>query len=294
MKSLHLNKLRVAGLTSLVLAFFVASPALAAAPQSLGAANSFSILSSTYTNTSGTTTLNGDLGYTTPPALNPTVSGTTHVADSIYNQAGIDQGNALASLNSQACTYNFPSGPIDLATDTTHGPVGVYTPGVYCLTGAANSVVNGTINLTGGGTYIFRMDGALTTGANSIVTLTGGASACDVWWTPIQATTLGANSTFAGSVIDAAGITVGTTVTWNGQALAFGGTVTTLDDTITVPTCALSRATTPTGPTTTPILPNTGSGSQTLNLLWALPVVGLLALGGLYFIRNKRKSSAVL
>lgn len=279
---------------SLVLTFFVASPALAAAPQSLGAANSFSILSSTYTNTSGTTTLAGDLGYTTPPATAPIVSGTTHVADSIYNQAGIDQGNALASLNSQVCTFNFAPGPIDLATDTTHGPVGVYTPGVYCLTGAANSVVNGNITLTGGGTYIFRMDGALTTGANSIVSFAGGASACDVWWTPIQATTLGANSTFVGSVVDAAGITIGNTVTWNGQALAFGGTVSTLNDTITVPTCAASRATTPLGSATTPKLPNTGSSSQTMNLLWTLPVAGLLALGGLYVIRNKRKSSAVL
>ena len=70
---------------------------------------------------------------------------------------------------------------------------------------------------------------------NSNVTLNG-ASAGDVFWTPSAATTLGANSTFIGTVIDDAGISIGNAVTWLGRALAFGGTVTTDTDTITVPT----------------------------------------------------------
>lgn len=70
---------------------------------------------------------------------------------------------------------------------------------------------------------------------NSNITLNG-ASAHDVFWTPGAATTLGANSTFFGTVIDDAGITIGTTVTWVGRALAFAGTVTTDTDTISVPT----------------------------------------------------------
>ena len=82
------------------------------------------------------------------------------------------------------------------------------------------------------------MTGALTTDANSTVTTAGGASACDVFWTPGEATTLGANSTFLGTDIDASGITIGSTVTWQGRALAFGGTVSTDTDTITVPPCA--------------------------------------------------------
>ncbi|MBC7512295.1 DUF3494 domain-containing protein [Candidatus Saccharibacteria bacterium] len=238
----------------------VAPVASAATSPTLGAANSFTVLSSSYVNTTPGTTISADLGYTTGPATAPTVGGTTHVADSTYNQAGIDQGNALSYLNSQPCTFNFPSGPIDLATDTTHGPVGVYQPGVYCVTGASNAVVGGAISLDGAGTYIFRMDGALTTGANSVVNAINGASACDVWWTPTQATSLGADSTFLGTDIDAAGITIGNNVTWAGQALAFGGTVTTDNDTLTSPTCDASRGDTPAAPTTTPGLPNTGSG----------------------------------
>lgn len=215
------------------------SPVYAATSPNLGLADSFSILSSSYVNTAIGTTINGDLGYTTPPAVSPTVNGTTHVVDIVYNQAGIDQNTALVALSSQPCTTTFAPGAIDLGSDVTHGPIGSYTPGVYCINGAASIGGGSTITLTGAGTYIFRMDGALNTSANSIVVLAGGASACDVWWTPTAATTLGANSTFQGTDIDSSGITIGSTVTWTGRALAFGGTVTTTTDTInTIPDCA--------------------------------------------------------
>jgi LPXTG-motif cell wall-anchored protein len=284
--------LKTLGMISLLVASTLVAPiASAATSPGLGAANSFTILSGSYVNTTPGTTISADLGYTTGPAVAPTVGGTTHVADGTYNQAGIDQGNALSFLNSQPCTYNFPSGPIDLATDVTHGPVGVYTPGVYCLTGAADAVSSGTITLDGAGTYIFRMDGALTTGANSIVTGINGASACNIWWTPTQATSLGANSTFLGTDIDAAGITIGSTVTWDGQALAFGGTVTTDNDTLTSPTCAASRGVSPSTPTTTPGLPNTGTGSLAMNLsvIGIFTVIGAILLA-VFAVSKKQRS----
>jgi hypothetical protein len=223
-----------------------AGSARAATTPDLGQAASFGILSSTYTNTVGGTTISGDLGYTTGPAVAPTVNGTTYSPpDSKYSTAGTDQGAALANLNSQPCTHTFPAGAVDLATDTSHGTIGVYEPGVYCTTASsAASIGSGGITLTGGGTYIFRINGALTTVANSVVTLAGGASACDVFWTPTGATTLGANSTFAGTNIDDAGITIGSTVTWTGRALSFGGTVSTDTDTINVPSCGGTTATT--------------------------------------------------
>ncbi|MEO8065238.1 MAG: ice-binding family protein [Candidatus Doudnabacteria bacterium] len=209
----------------------------AATSPGLGTANSFTVLSGSYTNTLVGTVINGDLGYTTGPAVAPTVTGVTHTADATYAQAGIDQGAALSALNSQPCTFTFAPGAIDLAADTTHGPVGVYTPGVYCVLGAAD-VGTGGITLNGAGVYIFRMTGALTTVANSVVTASNGATSCDVWWTPGAATTLGANSAFVGRDIDASGITLGNLATWTGRVLAFGGTVTTSLNTITTPVCA--------------------------------------------------------
>jgi len=95
--------------------------ALAATTPSLGQAASFGILGSTYANTVAGTTINGNLGFTTGPAIAPTVNGATHTADSVYNQAGTDQAVALNNLNSQPCTFTFAPGAVDLATDTTHG-----------------------------------------------------------------------------------------------------------------------------------------------------------------------------
>lgn len=225
--------------------FFGSNIALAATTPSLGSASTFGILSSTFTRNTAVTAITGDLGYTTLSGSGShTIVGNTYigggVGDSTYQQAGIDQGAALTALNNQPCTYTFPDTAIDLATDTTHGSMGVYTPGVYC-TRATRAAEIGTagITLDGAGTYIFRINGAFTSVADSRVTLTNGASSCDVFWTPTAATTLGANSTFVGTDIDAAGITVGANVAWTGRALAFGGTVVTNTDTINA-TCTVA------------------------------------------------------
>jgi hypothetical protein len=256
----------------------------AASPPPLGMADSFSILSGTFSNTTPGTTINGDLGYTTPPVTAPIVNGTTHVADATYNQAGIDQGTALSALNSQPCTFSFAPGAIDLASDTTHGVAGVYAPGIYCISGAASIGGGGTITLTGAGTYIFRMTGALTTTANSVVAVAGGASACSVWWTPGAATTLGANSIFGGTVIDASGITLGNLVIWTGRALAFGGTVLTDSDTISSSTCVTGTSTSSSkglpATTKTPGLPNTGQSQPAQSgLVNYLLFIGVFSAG---------------
>ena len=194
-------------LISLALAFagFAPGSVHAATTPLLGAAASYGVLASTYTNTAAGTTINGDVGFTTGPAVVPGGAHPNYGSGAPYATAGVDQGNALTALAGEPCTFTFAPGAIDLSTDTTHGPIGVYAPGVYCSTGAMD--VGGPLTLNGAGTYIFRPVGALTSTAGAIVTLSG-ASACDVFWTPSQATTLAANTTFQGTVISDGGITV--------------------------------------------------------------------------------------
>lgn len=208
---------------------------IAAPAPSLGLAATYGILAGTYTNTVAGTTINGDVGFNTGPAVAPAGVHANYGSGAPTPAARTDAANALTALNVQPCTFTFGGGPVDLSTDVTHGPIGVYTPGVYCNAGAMD--VGGPMTLSGNGTFIFRPTGALTSTAGSIITLAG-ACAGNVFWTPNAATTLAANTTFIGTIIDNANaITVGANTVWTGRALTLGaGTDTTDTDTITVPT----------------------------------------------------------
>jgi uncharacterized repeat protein (TIGR01451 family) len=186
----------------------------AATTPSLGTAGTYGVLSSTFTANGASTAIIGDLGKTTVSGTY-TVSGTTNTPAPA--QSDTDAGAALTNLNSQSCT--------SLGTNVVLS--GTYTPGCYSSTGTMDIVLGTTVTLNGTGTYIFRSGGAITTGANSIVKLTNGASSCDVFWTPNGATTLGANSTFVGTDLPVAqDITIGSTVSWKGRALTYGHEVT--------------------------------------------------------------------
>lgn len=249
------NKASLVFVSGIACALALVGPmtALAATTPSLGAAASFGILAHTLTSTTIPFGANvvGDMGYATSTGVTVFASGLTHVNDAIYAQAGADQHTALAALNSQACTFTF-GGAVDLATDTSHGALGVYTPGVYCSAGAMSIGGGATISLSGAGTFIFRPAGTLTTTDFSIATTTNDASPCDVFWTPqtppvFPSTVLGSDTRFVGTVIEPIGptnadITVGGGTSWIGRALAWDWTVTTNPVimkyvTITVPTC---------------------------------------------------------
>jgi hypothetical protein len=219
--------------------FLNAKIAFAATTPSLGTAATFGVLSSTFTSNVSNTIITGNLGYTTASGSGTfSASGSVYIGggagNATYQQAGLDQAAALADLNGQGCDFTF-TGILHLNSDTTHGSLGVYTPGVYCSTGAMDIAGGATITLNGAGTYIFRSGGTLNTTDGSIVALSGGAYAGDVFWTAPAAATLGANSAFIGTIIDDAGITVGHSTAWTGRALDFATTVTTDTDSITVP-----------------------------------------------------------
>src|SRR2546427_550562 len=185
MRVLSQRSLKTPLVLFLILSVIVGSVAVArfgksvtsAGPLDLAGVNNFAILVNTYTNAGPGTILNGDLGYTVPPANPPTVTGTTFTSTSpTYVSAEAIQAKLIASANdpaqSGACTTTLTAATV---LDSLPQPL---TPGVYCIAGAVS--VNTVTTLSGDGAYIFRMGGALNTVAGSIVELAGNAKADNV------------------------------------------------------------------------------------------------------------------
>lgn len=237
----------------LLFVLLVAPIANATAVPSLGAAEPFAILTNTYNrNGNPGPVLTGDFGYTTTTGTSamPMVSGATHVADSIYNQATTDGQTAEVALRDYSnfpCAVTFPpvGTSVDLSAQDVGSGAGVFPPGIYCTSMAVMNVTIGSagITLDGQGTYIFRFGGApLITAPNSVVTLKNNASACDVFWLPstFGATSVfGGSSTFVGTVFSRSNINVQDGVHWVGRALTFGTGIVSMasSDSIAVPVC---------------------------------------------------------
>jgi hypothetical protein len=268
--------------------------AFAATAPSLGSDSTYAIVSDTYTNSlnAGAETKIIGLGLSSPTVCYNT--GPTTPPISIFGtittpcpnlNVGLDFNAALANLNAQALLpscANLGVGAVNLdAVNLGQGP-GVFPPGCYTNGGAMGIVANGIVTLNGHGVYIFKPNGALTTGANSLVTLANGACASDVFWAP-TATTLGANAatsptpTFVGNILDPAAITIGHFANMTGRALAFGVTVTTDSSTITVPTCA-------------PFVGGGGSTNIPTLSEWAMIMLAaLLAIAGFAAMRRRAR-----
>jgi hypothetical protein len=235
----------VATLTALLLVGLPAVPPQAYAvelPLNLGAAATYSVLGgSTVTNT-GVTTLSGDLGVSPGPAITgaPTVGGSTHTNDTAAAQA---QADLTAAYNEVAGRTTAATADAELGGTTK-------TPGAYKST-AGTFGITGTVTLNAQGesnaVFIFQMATTLITAASSTVTLTNGAQASHVFWQVGSSATLGAGSTFRGTILAFTSITVGAGTAVYGRALASGGAVTLDTNTFTGVSDALS-ITVPAGP----------------------------------------------
>jgi hypothetical protein len=115
------------------------------------------------------------------------------------------------------------------------------TPGLY--NAPTTLGISSTVTLDGqnkpGAVFIFQIPSTLTTAVNSAVVLTNQAMACNVFWQVGSSATLNTDSTFVGTILAAASISVGTGSTVNGRLLAQSGGVTLLGNTISVPVPAM-------------------------------------------------------
>ena len=206
----------------------------------LGSAKSFAVLGgSTVTNT-GATIVQGDLGVSPglaitgfPPGI--VIGGTTRAGDAVALQAQTDTAAAYDALGAEACSV-----------DLTGRDLGGLTlvPGVYCFSSSAQ--LTGALVLDAGGradaVFVFKIASTLTTASNASVRVINGGNECGVFWQVGSSATLGTTTTFAGSVLALASITLTTGATVSGRTLARTGAVTMDTNAVSLPACGATSS----------------------------------------------------
>ena len=188
---------------------------------------------STVTNTGATAVSGGDLGLYPgtsvtgfPPGV-VTAPATQHIADSV---AANGQNNLTAAYNYAAGLSATGILPADVGTST-------FTPGVYSNSGAVG--LSGSMTLDAqneaSAVFIFQIGSTLTTASDTQILLVNGAQAKSIFWQVGTSASLGTNSKFAGSIMAAASITLGTGTTLQGRALASTAAVTLSGNAVTAP-----------------------------------------------------------
>lgn len=215
----------------------------------LGTAANFAVLAgSTITNT-GATTINGDLGLSPGTAVTGfppgTVDGTGDIADAAAVQAQNDLTIAYNDAAAETVTATIPT---ELGGTTE--PPGVYNSaaGTFGITGTLTLDAQGNPNAV----FIFQAASTLITASASNVVLVNGAQASNVFWVVGSSATLGTSSALQGNILALTSITVTTSVTIDGRALARNGAVTLDTNQITVPIPGLTIRITASPSTTAP------------------------------------------
>ncbi len=251
---------------------FTSSVTMAAEQPNLGTAANYAVMATSEITNTGATTIQGGLALHPGTSVSgaPVVVGDSDVANAAADLAHDDLTVAYGDAFGALTTRNL--------TGEDLGTVGVLTPGVYTFDSSAQ--LTGNLTLDGGGAtnpvFIFQMGTSLTTATSATVSLQNGAGACAVFWQVGSSATIGAATSFQGTIMAAASITMNAGATigvgglnYGGRALAMNGAVTMINNTIIAPSdeCVFAAAPTPTpvptsAPTTAPSSPPSAAPSS--------------------------------
>lgn len=239
---------------------FVGASGAAATGVPLGTASEFAILAGSGITNAGATTIVGDSGSS--PTSSETGFGACPAANCVTqtgaNHVEPDPNDAATQSAKAALTnaYNVAAGqtPTTIATELAGQTL---PPGVY-NSASGTFGMTGTLTLDAGddpdAVFIFQTadgTGTLITAGTGNVSLIRSAQSCNLFWKIGSSATLGAGSTFRGTIMANTSISLGAAVTVDGRLLAGeqasgAGAVTLINDTIIKPTCAPRGA--PAGP----------------------------------------------
>ena len=204
------------------------------APAAFLSAFNFTVLAGSAVTNTGNSVITENVGVSPtaavtgfPPGV--VINGSIHAADGEAAAAQAVVADVYSTLNMQECT-----------SDMSGNDLGgfVLKSGVYCFSSTA--ALTGTLTLNGTGSctavFVFKVGSALTTADSSMVLAIENAQAMNVFWLVGSSATLGAESTFLGTILANTAITVGSGANITGRLLARTAAVTLIDDVVTAPT----------------------------------------------------------
>jgi ice-binding like protein len=248
------------GLAVLILLIWPAT-AFAATDPLLNTAGNFAVLSGAGMTNTGPSWITGAIGASSAGVTGfpPGTAGPQHIGDSAYTTAETDLVGTFTRAAAEATT-----------TDYSNVNLGGLTlgPGVYNQSTAPT--LTGTLTLSGGGIYIFKIGSTLVTATGARVSLINGAQPCDIFWVVGSSATIAVSTTFVGNIMALAQIAMQTGATLNGRALARTAAVTLDTNRIIQPSGCIGGFTT-SYPTPAYVAPPAGNIlPATLGVPWEL------------------------
>ena len=238
--------------------------AAAPPPVDLGTAGSFGVLGGAAVSNTDATTITGDLGVSPGTAITGrsdiTLGGAVHQGDAVASGA---QSDATTAYTTAAGLTATPLAGVELGG--TQPAPGVYSSPTLGLTGTLTLDAKNDPNAY----WVFQAGSTLVTATNSSVKLTGGADPCRVFWQIGSSATLDTGTTFAGTVMAYAAITVARGADIDGRLLTQTAGITLIADRITGATC-----TTPGGASSTPVTSPASSAPSTQGSTTGAPPTG--------------------